>query len=108
MEVTIMTSATKKTASIFTRVTPELKNQAESVLDKLQIPMSTALNMFLQQVVEQQGIPFEIKLHHKPTDASTLSKKNFDTEIQKGFDDFKHGNTYSAEQVHQQLTARNN
>lgn len=102
-----MTTATKKTASVFTRVSPELKNQAETILNKLQIPMSTALNMFLEQVVEQQGIPFEIKLHHKPVNASSLSKEQFNAEIQKGFDDFKYGNTYTADQVYQQLHDRN-
>ncbi|GFZ27374.1 type II toxin-antitoxin system RelB/DinJ family antitoxin [Lactobacillus corticis] len=102
-----MTTATKKTASVFTRVTPELKNQAEDVLDKLQIPMSTALSMFLQQVVEQQGIPFELKLHRKPLDASKLSKEQFDQKIQKGFDDFKNGDTYTVDQVRQALRDRN-
>lgn len=102
-----METATKKTASVFTRVSPELKNQAEDVLDRLQIPMSTALNMFLQQVVEQQGIPFEVKLRHKPLDTSTLTKEQFNQEIQKGFDDFKDGRTYTAEEVHRQLRDRN-
>lgn len=102
-----MAKPIKKTASVFTRVSPELKNQAEDVLDKLQIPMSTALSMFLQQVAEQQGIPFEVKLHHHPLDASTLTTEQFDQEIQKGFDDFKHGKTYTAEQVHQQLQEKN-
>lgn len=102
-----MATTSKKTASVFTRVTPELKKQAENILDKLQIPMSTALGMFLQQVVEQQGIPFEVKLHHKPLDISTLSKDQFDQEIQKGFNDFKRANTYTAEQVHKQLHDRN-
>lgn len=102
-----MAKPIKKTASVFTRVSSELKNQAEDVLDKLQIPMSTALSMFLQQVVEQRGIPFEVKLHHQPLDASTLTTEQFDQEIQKGFDDFKHGKTYTDEQVHQQLQEKN-
>lgn len=102
-----MAKPIKKTASVFTRVSPKLKSQAEDVLDKLQIPMSTALSMFLQQVVEQQGIPFEVKLHHQPLDTSTLTTEQFDQEIQKGLDDFKHGKTYTAEQVHQQLQDNN-
>lgn len=102
-----MTTATKKTASVFTRISPELKSQAEDVLDRLQIPMSTALNMFLQQVVEQQGIPFDVKLHHKPLDISTLTNEKFNREIQKGFNDFKDGKTYTAEEIHQQLRNRN-
>ncbi|WP_034992912.1 type II toxin-antitoxin system RelB/DinJ family antitoxin [Liquorilactobacillus vini] len=102
-----MATAAKKTASVFTRVSPELKNQAEDVLNKLQIPMSTALSMFLQQVVEQQGIPFEVKLHHKPLDFPTLSKKQFDQEIKKGFDDINNGDTYTVDQIRQELRDRN-
>ena len=69
------TTAEKKTASIFTRVTPQLKEEAEEVLDQLQIPMSTALSMFLQQVVNQKRIPFEVTTRRPPLDysASTSS-----------------------------------
>ena len=51
-----------RTANVFARVEPELKEQAESVLDQLGIPMSNAVGMFLRQIVLQKGIPFEMKL----------------------------------------------
>ena len=41
---------------------PEVKEQAERVLDQLGIPMSNAVGMFLRQIVLQRGIPFEVKL----------------------------------------------
>ena len=50
-----------RTANVFVRVEPELKEQAESVLDQFGIPMSNAVGMFLRQVVLQKGIPFEMK-----------------------------------------------
>lgn len=89
----------KKSTSVFTRISPELKNQAEEVLNQLQIPMSTAISMFLQQVVNQQGIPFELKTASKPLKYEALSRKKFDREIQKGFDDFKEGGTISATKI---------
>ncbi|KJY48496.1 Toxin-antitoxin system, antitoxin component, RelB family (Plasmid stabilization system protein) [Bombilactobacillus mellis] len=98
-----MAVAKKKTASVFTRVSPELKEQAEAVLDQLQIPMTTALNMFLQQVVNQQKIPFEITNKRAPTDYSTLTKEQFNNEIKKGFADFDDGNTFTPEQVQAEL-----
>ena len=94
-----MSISSKKTASIFTRVTPELKEEAEKVLDQLQIPMSTALSMFLQQVVNQQRIPFEIKLPQKPVDYDSLTKEAFDREIQKGLDDYERGRVLSVAEV---------
>ena len=51
-----------RTSSIYARVEPELKEQAELVLDQLGIPMSNAVGMFLRQVVLQRGIPFDMKL----------------------------------------------
>lgn len=44
------------------RVEPEVKEQAEQVLDRLGIPMSNAVGMFLRQIVLQRGLPFEVKL----------------------------------------------
>lgn len=101
-----MTVAAKKTASVFTRVSPELKKQAEEVLDQLQIPMSTALNMFLQQVVNQQGIPFEITTKHVPTNYPNLTKEQFNNEIKKGFADFDNDDTFTPKQVQAELLKR--
>ena len=47
-----------RTSNVFARVEPEIKEQAEQVLERLGIPMSNAVGMFLRQVVLQRGIPF--------------------------------------------------
>lgn len=94
-----MINQKKKTSSVLTRVSPELKDEAEAVLNQLQIPMSTAINMFLQQVVNQRKIPFEITLAHQPINYDNLSKSEFDAIIKQGFADFKQGNSLSAKQV---------
>ena len=51
-----------RTSNVFARVEPEVKEQAESILNQLGIPMSNAVGMFLRQVIIQRGIPFEMKL----------------------------------------------
>ena len=87
-----------RTANVFARVKPEIKEQAEIVLEQLGIPMSNAVGMFLTQVVIQQGIPFEVKLPSKrPLVMNELSKEQFDAEIQKGMDDIENGRVYSAD-----------
>jgi DNA-damage-inducible protein J len=74
-----------KTANIFARVEPEIKEQAEKVLDQLGIPMSNAIGLFLRQVVLRRGIPFELKLPQNiPLSLSTLSEEQFNAEIEKG------------------------
>lgn len=46
-----------RTSNVFARVEPEIKEQAEQVLERLGIPMSNAVGMFLRQIVLQRGIP---------------------------------------------------
>ena len=89
-----------RTANVFARVEPEIKEQAESVLEQLGIPMSNAVSMFLRQIVLQRGIPFEMKLPRKePLAIGSLTKEQFDAEIEKGIADVKAGRVYSAEEV---------
>lgn len=89
-----------RTSNVFARIEPEIKEQAEQVLEQLGIPMSNAIGMFLRQVVMQRGIPFEMKLPvNKPLAIGSLTKEQFDEEMQKGMDDIKAGRVYSAESV---------
>ena len=89
-----------RTSNVFARVEPEIKDQAEEILDQLGIPMSNAIGMFLRQVIIHNGIPFEMKLAaKKPLVMSELSKADFDREISKGINDIESGNVYSEEEV---------
>ena len=48
------------TTNMSIRMDTELKKQAEAMLSDMGLNMTTALNMFLRQVVRQGRIPFEI------------------------------------------------
>ena len=90
-----------KTANLYARIEPDVKEKAEQILKALGIPTSNAINMFYQQIILQKGIPFDVKLPsvNKPIDMSQLSKDSLDMEIQKGYDDMIAGKTKSAKQV---------
>ena len=93
-----------RTSNIFARVEPEIKEQAESVLNQLGIPMSNAVSMFLRQVVIQRGIPFEMKLPTKrPLVMGELTKEQLDLEIAKGMTDIEKGKVYPAEEVEERM-----
>ena len=93
-----------RTSNVFARVEPEVKEQAESILNQLGIPMSNEVGMFLRQVVIQRGIPFDIKLPaNKPISVSELTKEQLNAEIAKGMEDIENGKVYSAEDITQQL-----
>jgi len=89
-----------RTSTIYARIEPELKEQAEVVLGQLGIPMSNAIGLFLRQVVLQRGIPFEMKLPQtKPLSLGALSEEQFNAEIEKGFADLAIGKVITAEKV---------
>lgn len=48
------------TANVSIRMDADLKKQAETMLADMGLNMTTAMNMFLRQVVRQGRIPFEI------------------------------------------------
>ncbi|MBE7013764.1 MAG: type II toxin-antitoxin system RelB/DinJ family antitoxin [Ruminococcaceae bacterium] len=48
------------TVNMSIRMDAELKKQADAMLSDMGLNMTTAMNMFLRQVVRQGRIPFEI------------------------------------------------
>ena len=48
------------TVNMSIRMDTELKKQADAMLSDMGLNMTTAMNMFLRQVVRQGRIPFEI------------------------------------------------
>ena len=87
-----------RTSNVFARVEPDIKEQAEAILDQLGIPMSNAVGMFLRQIVMQRGIPFEMKLPASaPLAYGNLTKEQFIAEIGKGMADIENGNVVSAD-----------
>ena len=92
-----------RTANVFVRVEPEIKEQAEAILDQLGIPMSSAVSMFLRQIVLQRGIPFEMKLPEEPLALGSMTKEEFDYELAKGIKDMLEGNLHSAEDVEEEM-----
>ena len=93
-----------RTSNIFARVEPEVKEQAEIVLEQLGIPMSNAIGVFLRQIVLQRGIPFEMKLpQSKPISYGSLTEEQFNKEIEKGLSDLSSGRFTTAKDVAEKM-----
>ena len=83
-----------KTANLYARIEPDVKEQAEAILSALGIPASNAINMFYKQIILQRGLPFEVKMPAaKLADVSVLSDVEVDAELEKGYTDMKEGRT---------------
>ncbi|HGS1166934.1 TPA: type II toxin-antitoxin system RelB/DinJ family antitoxin [Streptococcus pneumoniae] len=48
--------------SISIRLDSEVKDQAQQVFSNLGMDMTTAINIFLRQAIQYQGLPFDVRL----------------------------------------------
>lgn len=89
-----------KSANLYARIEPDVKEQAESILNTLGIPASNAINMFYKQIILNRGLPFEVKIPNtRPVSVAVLSEAQLNEELEKGYVDMVAGKTKPAKQV---------
>lgn len=87
-----------KTANLYARIEPETKVCAESILESLGIPVSTAINMFYKQIILNNGMPFELKLpKNKNIDISKMTESQFNAEMEKAYQEMQEEKGISVE-----------
>lgn len=70
--------------SLQVRLDPNLRNEAQAIFDSLGIDISSAVRMFLRQVVVERGMPF------RPCLAPFYNPANI-AHLQKALDDVRAG-----------------
>lgn len=88
-----------KSANLYARIEPDVKEQAEAILNALGIPASNAITMFYKQIILKKGIPFDVRLPEHPLDISLMTSEQLNTELEKGYADMKEGRTIPAAEV---------
>lgn len=93
----------EKTATLNLRVNPLAKQRAENVLKQLGIPMSTAMDMYLNQIALVGGIPFPVTLPKAPlsVDVDRMSDAELVEKLNHGIEDADAGRTRRAADVFQ-------
>jgi|SaaInlV_120m_DNA_3_1039746.scaffolds.fasta_scaffold31806_2 DNA-damage-inducible protein J len=56
-----------KTATVHTRIDPKIKERAESILGKLGMKPSEAIQIFYQQIALRRAFPVELKIPNEQT-----------------------------------------
>ncbi len=56
-----------KSAMIRARVAPDLKDRAEAMLEQLGLTATTAITLFYRQIVQQRGLPFDLRVPNATT-----------------------------------------
>ena len=72
-----------KTDTLHIRIEPSVKQRAEETLNDLGLSITEAINVFLNQVILNDGIPFEVK------------KPKFNKETIQAIEDTKNGKNLS-------------
>ena len=89
-----------KSANLYVRIEPEVKERAEMILAALGIPASNAITMFYKQIILNNGLPFEVKLPNHPLDISRMTAEQLDAELEKGYEDAKADRAIPMEQAY--------
>ncbi len=58
---------TTKTATARALINPEIKKQAENILNELGLSVSRSFELFYRQVIAQHGLPFDLRIPNEKT-----------------------------------------
>lgn len=92
-----------RSANVNVRVEPDIKKQAEDILEKLGISVSAFINMTYRQVIMKRGIPFSVDLCEGIKTLDTMTDMEFDDVMKKGLMQAKSGEAVSYEEAFEQL-----
>lgn len=88
-----------KTANVTARIQPNIKEQAEAILERLGIPVSVFIDMTYRQVIMRDGVPFSLDIPDKFITRDTLTKAEFDTMMQNGLTQVKCDDSVSVDEM---------
>ena len=94
-----------KTANVTARIQPNIKEQAEAILDRLGIPVSVFIDMTYRQVIMRDGVPFSLDIPDKFATRDSITKAEFETMMQTGLSQAKRNDSVSVDEAFEQLKA---
>ena len=92
------------TTAVYARIDTDLKERAETILAKLGISPSSAIQMLYSQIIIENGMPFVSRLpERRPTTIGGMSDSEVLNEIQKGIDSMKNSEGLTPDEVDAEL-----
>lgn len=81
-----------KTANVTARVQPEIKQQAEAILDQIGLPVSVLIDTLYRQIILTGGVPYSLTIPKIPT-RDSLTEEQFNALMENGYSQAKSGQT---------------
>ena len=93
-----------KSANLYVRIEPEVKEKAEKILSEIGLSASSAVNMFYKQIILRRGLPFEATVPERRFPSMEgMSQKEIDAEIARGFQSIQEGRCKPASEAFDEL-----
>ena len=102
MENPINVATAPKTGTFQMRINPQVRQEAETVFARYGLSLTDAVNIFLQQSLNESGLPFLLS----PENAEYMKSKaaaQLMAEIDKGWKSAEEGGWLTLEEVESQL-----
>lgn len=93
-----------KTANVTARVQPEIKEQAEAILDRLGMPVSVLIDSLYRQIIMTNSIPYSFSIPTIPT-RDNMSTRQFDAMMEKGLSQAKTGHGMDLDEAFVKISA---
>ena len=78
-----------KTANVMARVEPQVKEQAEEIMDMLGIPVSVVINTLYKQIIMTRSIPFSLSVPKVPVAQDEMDDAAFSAMMERGLKEAK-------------------
>lgn len=91
-----------KSANVTARVQPEIKQQAEAVLEKIGLPVSILTDTLYRQIIMTGGVPYSLTVTNLPTRDSMMNAE-FNTIMEKGYHQAKTGEGISVDEAFEKI-----
>lgn len=87
-----------KSANVTARVQPEIKQQAEAVLEKIGLPVSVLIDTLYRQIIMTGGVPYSLTVPKLPT-RDSMTDEQFNAMMEKGYKQAVNDQTSSVEEA---------
>ena len=92
-----------RNANVNVRVEADVKEQAEAILEKLGVSVSSFINMTYRQVILRNGIPFSVKVPVMPKTRDTMTDVEFNTMMEIGLQQAMSGESLPVDEALDQI-----
>lgn len=91
-----------KSANVTARIQPEIKQQAETILADIGLPVSVLIDTLYRQIIMTGGVPYSLSVPKIPT-RDNMTDAQFDAIMEKGYHQAKSNRTIPLDEAFNQI-----